>query len=406
MTPGGGGTADCPGLLCDGTVIARPMTQLFWLSLLLLGYIYLGYPLLLGLLGRGRDGVTLAVRELPRVSILIAAHNEAKDIEATLRNKLALDYPHDRLEIIVVSDESTDATDAIVERIADTVDIPVRLVRQEPRRGKTAGLNLIVPLASGEILVFSDANSLYDRQALRHLVARFSDPQIGYVTGKMVYTNPDGALLGDGCSSYMKYENLLRVLETRVGSVVGVDGGIDAMRRNLYTPLADDQLPDFVQPLKVIEQGYRVVYAPEALLMEAALSDAGSEYPMRVRVALRALWALHDMRALLNPLRHGVFSLQLISHKLLRYLAFVPLSLVFILNVLLLGEGPLYAVLFCGQLLFYLMAWLGYRSEGGEDSPRYLSLPYYFTLLNLASLHATWRYLKGDKQVIWKPREG
>jgi glycosyltransferase involved in cell wall biosynthesis len=382
------------------------MTQLFWLSLALLGYIYIGYPLLLGLLGLGKRSERGEDMPLPSVSILIAAYNEARDIETTLRNKLALDYPRDRLEVIVVSDESTDGTDAIVAEVAAVADIPVKLVRQQPRMGKTAGLNLIVPQARGDILVFSDANSIYEAQALRHLVACFADPDVGYATGKMVYTNPEGALLGDGCSSYMKYENRLRELETRLGSVVGVDGGIDAMRRSLYTPLAADQLPDFVQPLKVIEQGYRVVYAPDALLMEAALGNAGSEYPMRVRVALRALWALHDMRALLNPFRQGLFSLQLVSHKLLRYLAFIPLLLVFIANILLLRADPVYPVLFGGQLLFYFLAWFGYYSEGKGSSPRYLALPYYFTLLNLASMHAVWRYLKGEKQVIWKPREG
>ena len=382
------------------------MTLLFWLSLALLVYIYAGYPLLLRLLGAGSHAMDAAGTELPAVTILIAAYNEAADIESTLRNKLQLDYPRDRLEIIVVSDASTDGTDAIVEAVAAEADLPVRLVRQEPRMGKTAGLNRIVPLAKGDILVFSDANSIYDTQAVRQLVSCFADPAVGYVTGKMVYTNPQGALLGDGCSSYMKYENRLRELETRLGSVVGVDGGIDAMRRSLYTPLRADQLPDFVQPLKVVEQGFRVVYAPEALLKEAALSEAVSEYPMRVRVALRALWALHDMRVLLNPFRYGVFSLQLISHKLLRYLAFIPLLLVFVSNAMLLPAGPVYPLLFCAQLLFYFLAWLGYRSEGRGGSPRFLSLPYYFTLLNLASLHATWRYLKGEKQVIWKPREG
>jgi len=382
------------------------MTLLFWLSLALLVYIYAGYPLLLRLLGTGRRSATVTATELPAVSILIAAYNEAAVIETTLRNKLELDYPGDRLEIIVVSDASNDGTDAIVEQLASTSDVTVKLVRQQPRKGKTEGLNRIVPLATGDVLVFSDANSLYDRQALKHLVAGLSDPGTGYVTGKMVYTNPDGALLGDGCSSYMKYENRLRELETRLGSVVGVDGGIDAMRRSLYTPLAADQLPDFVQPLKVVEQGYRVVYVPDALLMEEALSSVGSEYPMRVRVALRALWALHDMRALLNPFRYGLFSFQLISHKLLRYLAFVPLLLVFISNILLLPAGPVYPLLFCGQLLFYTLAWLGYRAGCKGENPRFLSLPYYFTLLNLASLHASWRYLKGEKQVIWKPRVG
>jgi cellulose synthase/poly-beta-1,6-N-acetylglucosamine synthase-like glycosyltransferase len=382
------------------------MESLFWLSVALVIYIYAGYPLVIALLSRLRRPVQTESCPLPFVSILIAAYNEEREIEATLRNKLALDYPRDKYEIIVVSDESTDATDHIVQQVAATADVPVKLIRQQPRQGKTAGLNLAVPQAKGEIIVFSDANSIYAADALRLLVGNFNAPAVGYVTGKMVYTNPDGSLVGDGCSSYMKYENWLRGLESRMGSLVGVDGGIDAMRRSLYQPLAADQLPDFVQPLKVVEQGYRVVYEPQALLKEAALSDAGREYPMRVRVTLRALWALHDMRVLLNPFRFGIYAFQLLSHKLLRYLAFIPVILAFVLNALLLAEGALYVVLFAMQLFFYLLALRGMFTAQRPSSPFYVSLPYYFSLLNLACMHACWRYLKGEKQLLWTPRAG
>lgn len=382
------------------------METAFWSALLVLGYIYAGYPLLIALLAAGRRPGVPAPVELPTVSILIAAYNEQQHIAATLENKLALDYPRDRLEIIVVSDESVDATDTIVRDIAAGADIPVSLYRQQPRQGKTAGLNLIVPHARGDILVFSDANSLYAPDALHRLVANFADPATGYVTGRMVYTNPDGSLVGDGCSSYMKYENLLRGLETRIGSVVGVDGGIDAMRRSLYEPLAADQLPDFVQPLKVVEKGARVAYEPGALLMEPALNHPGSEYTMRVRVGLRALWALYDMRALLNPFRHGLFALQLFSHKLLRYLAFIPLLLALVANLLLLEQGPLYVWLMCGQVVFYLLALGGMLYSGRPGSSLFITLPYYFMLLNVSCMHALWRFLRGEKQPVWKPREG
>ncbi|HHJ34396.1 MAG TPA: glycosyltransferase family 2 protein, partial [Gammaproteobacteria bacterium] len=282
------------------------MEKLFWFNLVLVLYIYLGYPALINLLAlfktsASKDDVRGETDGLPSVSILIAAYNEEKDIKATIINKTELDYPGDRLEILVVSDESTDATDAIVKELAEESDISIRLFRQKPRRGKTSGLNMIVPEAKGEIIVFSDANSIYHKDALNRLVANFYDAEVGYVTGKMVYTNPDGSLVGDGCSSYMKYENWMRSKETILGSVVGVDGGIDAMRRGLYEPLRADQLPDFVQPLKVVEKGFRVVYEPEAILKEDALSNAASEYTMRVRVTLRALWALKDMRFLFNP---------------------------------------------------------------------------------------------------------
>jgi cellulose synthase/poly-beta-1,6-N-acetylglucosamine synthase-like glycosyltransferase len=263
----------------------------FWLSLLLLVYIYGGYPALVALLASRPRMVRKDSGHLPAVSILIPAHNEAAHIEQTLRNKLELDYPADRLEIRVVSDASDDGTDEIVQRVAAGSSVPVLLYRQEPRRGKTAGINVLARQASGEILAFADANSIWAPDALRALVANFADEDVGYVTGKMVYTQADGSVVGDGCSRYMRFENWLRERETAIGSIVGVDGGIDAMRRSLYRPLRDDQLPDFVQPLLVVEQGRRVVYEPSAILKEPALDESSSEFAMRVRVALRALWA-------------------------------------------------------------------------------------------------------------------
>lgn len=382
------------------------MALIFWVSMSLVLYIYIGYPLIIKLLTINKEKTKINEIDLPRVSILIAAYNEENDIEATLKNKLDLDYPQDKLDIIVVSDESTDGTDVIVKQVAASTAIPIKLVRQVPRQGKTAGLNLIVPQAIGEIIVFSDANSIYEHNALKCLVSNFADESVGYVTGKMVYTNPDGSLVGDGCSSYMKYENWLRDKESKLGSLVGVDGGIDAMRKTIYEQLNSDQLPDFVQPLKVVEKGYRVVYEEDALLKELALDDASNEYTMRVRVTLRALWAMHDMRVLFNPFRFGLFTWQLISHKLLRYLAFIPLCAVFIVNMLLINEGLIYQLAFLGQLLFYFLAWQGNRYLDKDNSPIHLTLPYYFTLLNVASLHAFWRYVKGEKQVIWKPRVG
>lgn len=382
------------------------MAFLFWISLALLFYIYIGYPILVQLFSTKEKPVAKDDGYLPKVSILIAAYNEEKDIEHTIRNKIGLDYPRELMEILVVSDESTDRTDALVERLASEAPFPIRLVRQTPRQGKTAGLNLIAPLASGEILVFSDANSLYEPDALRKLVRNFADPEVGYVTGKMIYANPDGSVVGDGCSAYMRYENWLREKETRIGSVVGVDGGIDAIRTRLFKQLNADQLPDFVQPLKVNEQGYRVIYEPEAVLKELALDDSGREFRMRVRVSLRALWALHDMKQLLNPFQYGLFAIQLVSHKLLRYLAFVPLLWLALTNFLLLEQGGIYTLFFYGQISFYLLAWLGRRYDDAKHRPFYLTLPYYFCLLNVASAHAAWRYVRGEKQVIWAPRVG
>ncbi len=382
------------------------MVVLFWSALLLGLYPYVLYPVLVWVAGRLRDRrIASRADHLPAVTVVIAAYNEARHIAATVRNKLAQDYPAERLEVLVISDESVDGTDALVSEIAAS-DARVRLLRQVPRQGKTSALNWAVPQARGEIVVFSDANSIYRLDALRMLASNFADPAVGYVTGHMLYVNPDGSLVGDGCSAYMRYENAVRAAETRVGSVVGVDGGVDAVRKALYQPMRADQLPDFVLPLNVVQQGYRVVYEPRAALTEETLSSESGEFRMRVRVGLRAFWALWDKRALMNPFRRPLFAWQMVSHKLLRYLSFLPLAVAAVTNVALLSEGPIYRLAFAAQVTFFLLALL---SRVGPESVRRLGpVRYcaYFLLLNVASAVAFFRFLRGQKQVLWQPRTG
>lgn len=379
------------------------LTGIFWFSLLALVYAYAGYPLCAALLAKICRRPVAKQRISPPVTIIIAAYNEEDCIAATVENKLSLDYPKDKLEIIVTSDGSEDQTDAIVESFADR---GVILLRQSPRAGKTSALNLAVPLAQGEILLFSDANSIYAPDALQKLVANFADHRVGYVTGKMIYVNPDGNPIGDGCSAYMKYENRLRAIETDLGSVVGVDGGIDAMRRELYSPLNPDQLPDFVQPLKVVEQGYRVVYEPEALLKEDSLQDSSDEYRMRVRVTLRALWALKDMRQLLFGSGGLLFAWQLWSHKVLRYSCFLFLAVALVTNILLAVDSLFYRVILALQLACYFGAALSPLLVRLQKEFAVSRLLYYFILLNAASMHAAIKFIQGKKQVIWSPRKG
>lgn len=375
----------------------------FSLSLFLVLYVYVGYPLLAACLGTflHRD-VRKAPLE-PVVTILIAAYNEEEWITTTIENKLALHYPQDKLEIIVISDGSTDRTDEIASGFAGR---NVRLLRQEPRAGKTSAINLAVPLARGEIIVFSDANSLYAPEALRRLVANFADEEVGYVTGRMIYANPDGTPIGEGCSAYMKYENVLRSIETRLGSIVGVDGGIDAVRASLYQPMRADQLPDCVLPLKVMEQGYRVVYEPEAVLWELTLKEAGDEYRMRVRVALRAFWALFDMRQMLSPRKATLFAWQLWSHKVLRYLCFVFLLVAYVTNGMLWSAGAFFKAAFMLQSFAYLVAVAMPSLERHGAKGRFLTFVRYFFLLNLAAAHAFGKFLLGKKQALWAPRKG
>lgn len=383
------------------------MLEIWFWALVVVGlYPYLIYPVLVALLGRVFDrAVRRDDAHLPTVTVITAAFNERAHIGATVENKLCQDYPAELLDVIVVSDCSSDGTDDIVRGIAAR-DPRVRLLRNETRAGKTSGLNLAIPQARGEIVVFADANSIYRPDAIRKLVRNFADARVGYVTGNMLYVNADGSLVGDGCSAYMRYENALRLAETRLGSIVGVDGGVDAIRRSLYKPMRPDQLPDFVSPLNVAEQGFRVIYEPAAVLTEDALNEGSKEYRMRVRVALRAFWALWDKRALLNPFRFGLFAWQLWSHKLLRYLSFLPLAVAMAINWLLLPRGGVYLIAAIGQVVFVLLclaAVSGARSLGQISVIRYC---FYFFLLNWASAVAFWRFLRGQKQVLWQPRVG
>lgn len=379
------------------------MELLFWLCALTIFYIYIGYPVLLRYLPKYSKPEYSDVIDRKKITVLIPAFNESAVIEGTINNKLTQHYPADLIQVIVISDESDDGTDEIVTRIA-AADSRVSLIRQSPRQGKTSGLNLAMPQATGEIVIFSDANSHYHPDAIKNLVSCFQDPSVGYVTGKMVYVNNEGSIVGDGCSAYMKYENHMRALETEISSVVGVDGGIDAIRKELYQPMNADQLPDFVLPLKVVTQGKRVIYCDKALLNEESLNSSQSEFRMRVRVSLRAYWAMSDMKHLFNPFKYGIFSLQLISHKLLRYLAFIPLVLVFIANGLVTGEGWFYTSTFLIQIVFYGAAAFVTLNDGTKN--KYLGLAHYFCLINIASAMAFIKFIKGEKIVLWKPRVG
>lgn len=373
-------------------------------SVLMLVYVYVGYPLVIRWLGARLQRSVRAAEPgtwQPTVTVLIAAYNESRHIVETVRNKLELDYPADKLNVIVISDESEDGTDDLVR---DLNDPRVQLIRQEPRAGKTSALNLAMPQATGEIIVFSDANSLYGADTMKHLVAPLADPAVGYVTGRMLYKAPDGSLTGEGCSSYMNYENKLREWETALGSIVGVDGGVDAMRRSAFRPLRADQLPDFVQPLQVRQQGYRLVYAPQAQLFEDALAETNDEFRMRVRVSLRAMHALKDKAAMLNPIHYGLFAWQLMSHKVLRYLAFLFMLLAFLVNIpLAMSGGWVWPALLVGQCAFYTLGLVGHLLRR-QALPKIVGLIYYFSLINLASGLAFVQFLMGRKQVVWKPR--
>lgn len=360
------------------------MTTAFWVLAGLIVYIYAGYPLSLALLRRVRGTRSVAVADIePPVTLIISAFNEEAVIEEKIRNSLALDYPKDRLQIIVVSDASDDRTDAIVLSFAEQ---GVELLRMPQRSGKTLGLNAAVERAYGEVIVFSDANALYEPQALRALVRNFADPTVGAAVGESRYfTGEQASQRSEG--SYWRYETWIKRMESAIGSVVGGDGAIYAIRKNLYKPMEVDALSDFVNPLQIVLAGYRCVYEPAAVSWEHAGTSFRAEFRRKVRIVNRALRALWRMRALLNPFRYGLFAVELLSHKALRWL--VPLFLLGMLgvNAALLGSGIIYDIAFIAQVACYLAACAGCILDGKTELPSVFSIPYYFCL-HLQELYA------------------
>ncbi|RTL57983.1 MAG: glycosyltransferase family 2 protein [Rhodocyclaceae bacterium] len=380
------------------------MDSVLGISIFLVLYPYLIYPLVIALVGKIRPRPVRHQAQLPFITVLIPAYNEVDCIGTTVQNKLDQDYPSNKFEIVVVSDGSSDGTDDVVKGFSER---GVVLMRREGREGKAAALNAAVRVAKGEIIVFSDANSLFGPNALRQIAATFGDPDVGYLTGSLAFTDGDPTnLSGAGVGAYMRYENLVRSLETRIGSVIGVNGGVDAIRRHLYVDIPPHLITDFVLPLTVLANGYRVVYEPSVTSAEAPNTEIASEFRMRMRVALRAMQGLAYMRRLLNPLRYPLASFCLVSHKLLRYLGFVFMTGALVSNIVLAPSGGLYPVLLGLQLAAYGMALIGMIDGLPGGLKKLTVVPSYLLLSNAAFALAAFRFLRGDTMAVWRPRAG
>lgn len=375
---------------------------IFWLSCLALAYTYFGYPLLLAIISslRPRPHRRVEAEQLPDVSIVITAYNEERDLASKLENTCALNYPPAKLEIIVASDCSSDGTDEIVRSFASR---GVLLHRQTERLGKTAAQNAAVELARGEILFFSDATTLYQPDVLRVIVPDFADPTIGCVAGRLIYIDPAQSNVGRGARSYWDYETFLKRNESRIGSLIGVSGCLYAVRRTAYVPLYHEACSDFIIATKMVEQGLRAVYQPAAVCTEETNRHTDKELSMRVRVIAQTYTDLWRHRHMLNPQRSGFYAVQLLSHKVMRYLVPVFLILIFCSTAALARQSSFFAALFVGQLCVYAAAFFAWILERGGMRNGLLSIPQYFVLTNLASLIAGYKVLRGQKFAHWEP---
>jgi cellulose synthase/poly-beta-1,6-N-acetylglucosamine synthase-like glycosyltransferase len=381
-----------------GIGMASTARLVFWLAALLLFYVYAGYPLLLAVIGlivrRQRPGPGYS----PSISILIAAYNEEEAIERKIRQTLALEYPADKLEVLVLSDCSTDRTDEIVSAFPDN---RVRLVRMPERRGKTHAQNLGAKQASGEVVIFSDATAVYHAKALLYLACNYQDASVGAVSGRYQYFDPtEQSATGLGSVAFWNYENLIKKLQSRISTITGCCGCIYSVRKSAYTELPADIISDLVQPLQAIRKGYRVVFEDRALAYEETTQSTAEEFAMRVRVVTRAMRGLLSVSDLLQPWKFAWPAFQLWSHKVMRWM--VPLFLIalFTANLFLL-DSPLYRVSFAAQLFFYAAALLNMLLPLHRQW-KPLGIPLFFCTLNAAALVSMVEICRGRKYVTWQ----
>jgi glycosyltransferase involved in cell wall biosynthesis len=366
----------------------------FWIAVAGVFYPYAGYPLVLLLLRRllSRKRTSVAT-ELPTVSMIIPVHNEAARLERKIANTLALDYPADRIEVVFVSDGSTDST---VSTIRSHVDPRVNLIELPERRGKAAALNAGLARVSGDIIVFTDASIVLAPESIRAIVQPFSDPGVGCVSGEDRITDSGGEGL------YGRYELYLRRLESDVHSIVGASGSFYAQRRALCSPFTEGMAPDFLSVLRTGQQGYRALSEPAAVGEMSSVKDPRREFDRKVRTLLRGMTALFAYKPLLNPFRHSLFAFALWSHKVLRWT--VPFFLVAaLLAPLVRLDRPFFVLVFCAQLAFYATAVIALAEWGNLHRTFPGRIALYFSSVNAAILAAWYRYSLGVRQELWTP---
>ncbi len=371
---------------------------LFWLAAAALFYVYVGYPVLLGFLALFRRRPQREPGYCPSLSVLIAAYNEEASFGRKIRETLAAEYPAGKLEIIVVSDGSTDRTDEIVKSFAGS---RVRLLRIADRRGKTHAQNEGAKECRNEVIVFSDATTVYHPKALLYLACNYEDPRVGAVSGLYKYFDPEGqSPTGWGSIVFWNYENLIKKLQSRIASLTGSSGCIYSVRRDLYTPLQEELCSDLVEPLHVVKKGYRVVFEDRALASEQTTKSVAEEFGMRVRVVIHGIRGVLSVPELLEPWKHGWISFQLLSHKVLRWMVPFFLILLFASSAMLAGRGGI-RYLFLFQALFYVFGLLSMLVPLHRRW-KPLGMPLYFCTLNAAAFFSIIELFRGKKYLIWE----
>lgn len=381
------------------------MTTLFWFGLLLIGFTYIGYGIVVSIwiAIRGKKIIpsnNTADEDLPAVTLLIASFNEIDILPQKLENCRALDYPKDKLDLLFITDGSSDGSEMYLQREAG-----ILVMHQLPRNGKIAAVKRAMKTVQTPITVLTDANTFLNPGAVRRMVADFADPTVGAVAGeKRVISQGDASSGGEGL--YWKYESFLKRKDSELYSVVGAAGELYAIRTDLYHEVpADTILDDFMHTLLIAKDGYRVTYAPDAIAEEYASATVEEELKRKVRICAGGWQSMSRLLPLLNIFKYGTLSFQYIGHRVLRWsLAALFLPIVFVLNIYLVQEAGhwVYSLLLIGQLSFYLLALLGYLFRDRKLSIPGFFAPYYFVMMNYSVFAGFVRFWKGSQAAAWE----
>ncbi len=375
------------------------MQLLFWVTLGLVAASYFFYPALVFILGRINHFTVHKDDIEPGVSVVISAFNEGKDIQAKLQNTLALDYPRDKIEILVGSDGSQDETATFVREFESE---GIRFFEFKENRGKTAVQNDLVQAASHDLLIFTDAASFLPENALKKMVPNFADPRVGCVAGKMRFIDTDRNLTTRSQGIYWRYEVKVRELESAMGSLVGVDGPLYAVRRENYVPLAPNIISDLMTPLLVLGQRRKVVLEPEAFVDEEPKEKSDEEFSTRRRITLRGMVGVFSHARLLDPFQYPLLSFQILFHKVVRWNVGLLVLINFLATLILARFTSFYQLVLMCYGAFGILALLGWLAASRGFSIKGLSIPYYFFLVNLAAGMGVLDYLQGKQAVTWK----
>lgn len=380
----------------------------FWTFLFIIFYAYFGYGIVLYGLVKIREAI-LPDRKIfnpafqPTVSFIIPCFNEITVLKEKVENCLKLDYPKEKLQIIFITDGSTDGSEIFLERYPE-----IEVLHSPVRKGKSAAENRSVAFANGEIVIFSDANTLLPKNAVSSLVKHYINPSVGGVSGekRIVQSGKENAA-GAGEGFYWKYESMLKRFDARLLTVVGAAGELFSFRRHLFKPLEEDTiLDDFVLSLRITQAGYRVLYDPAATATETASANSMEELKRKIRICAGGWQAMGRLRSLFNFFSHPLLTFQYISHRVLRW-TLAPLFMILIIpaNVLLAMNNDFYTSILAFHILFYLLASVGLIFEKKEVRIKVFFIPYYFLMMNYAAIAGFLRYIKGSQSAVWERSE-